>query len=984
MNLFAFTALSGAAWGLDEFQGETPDPNVEMMRVRNACCLTGFRATHQRNDAQHATPGSGGAVQRLDHAVDLVLISSEIASAVPAEELVGARVVLLAAGKDVIDQVGAALRANPGTTVVRLISHGEPGSLLVAGQRLNAESLARRADAIAGWRKHLAPAAEILLYGCAVAATPEGRSFVDAIAALTGAKVAASTTPTGSAGKGGDLRLDYATGPIKAITERFDQAWDQSGLILAAPVFTSAGSAEFTRTVAATFAVSATGSPTYSIGQATLFSDPFTSLAPDWTLANSAQISNGALTLNPATSAVTDGSLILPKLGASSPGSFTASFDYTVANVSLTNSISGTSFNYGAITSSSGSATGMVGSNGLVVSFLETTINSLGTTVPSSVEVRWNGTLIGKAPVTLASGAKPVQIKLDGANRLSVSYDGSELINMDLAGKVNAADRSAWQFALGAKNGGVNLSSHTVDNLAIVTNGVMPAGLLLNADTGVISGTPTAANSAGQQIFNLVATNADGATSQQFKLNLASGTPVFNSPSSYPTLPGVPTTIAVSAVGSAGPTTYSISPKALFSATLADSVTLPTGVYTNGSARFNAGALELTQNSNNQIGSVQFPGQSTLNPSEFSASFDYKVGDGTAVRGGGISFNYGPPGLNTKGLRVDISEYKAGPPATNATLTVTVSYDDSLVCSYQGLNTLTANTFAPIRLTMSAEGRPQVWVNNALLLDNSGTPGSFDSKWQNVDKSLWAFSITGTTGTANNNFKTVKNLVIGTNSVLPPGLSLNPTTGVISGQLGLGTAVDPYVNITATNAAGSTTQLLKLDVSASNTLPGQRPASGTSLGGDNSLGVTGEQFRNLSAFAALTTDGQVKVWGNTANGGLQSDAPTGTGYTLITSTEKAFAALKNDGSIVSWGFSGNGATGEPTGTGYQMLAASRSAFAAIKSDGSITAWGDSANGGLQRRQLHLAYRHRLPPPLRQRRRLRGPEDRRHAPGLGQR
>jgi len=507
--------------------------------------------------------------------LDLVLISSEIASAVPVEELAGSRVVLLAAGHDAIDQVGAALRANPGTAVVRLISHGDPGSLLVAGQRLNRDSLARRAEDIAGWRKHLAAEAEILLYGCAVAATPEGRSFVDAIAALTGAEVAASTTPTGSTAMGGDLRLDYATGAIKAITERFDPAWDQSGLILAAPVFTSVASAEFTRTVAGTFTAAAAGATQYALAQATLFSDPFTSLASDWTLANSAQISGGALTLNPATSAVTDGSLILPKLGASSPGSFTASFDYTVANV-LLGTASGTSFNYGAITSNSGSPTGMVGSNGLVVSFLEAA-STLSGTVPASVEVRWNGTLIGKAPVTLGSGAKPVQIKLDGANRLTVNYDGSQLISMDLAGKVNAADRSTWQFALGAKNGGTNLSSHTVDNLAIVTNGVLPAGLSLDPSTGVISGTPTAANSAGEQVFNLEASNADGSTSQPFKLNLASGAPVFSSSSTAATLPGVPTTIALAAAGAAGPTTYSVAAQGLVSTTLANAGTLPTG-----------------------------------------------------------------------------------------------------------------------------------------------------------------------------------------------------------------------------------------------------------------------------------------------------------------------------------------------------------------------------------------------------------------------
>jgi alpha-tubulin suppressor-like RCC1 family protein len=875
----------------------------------------------------------------------LVVLSPELVASVPQEELAGARVVVLDTAQEVMGQIGAALQAHPGTTVVRVISHGEPGALFLAGQRLSRETLRLQSAAMAGWRQHLAPGAEILLYGCCVAATPEGRSFVHLIAELTGAEVAASASLTGSAAKGGDLSLGYTTGPIGAITERFLQAWDQSGLILVAPVFTSAASANFSRTVAGSFAVAASGLPTYSIAPATLFESSFITLPSDWVLSN-AQISGGSVALNPATPD-TNGTLILPKLGTTSPGSFTASFDYTAGNVTVGGTkASGTSFNYGALSASTASALGMVGSNGLAVSFLEayTKAGAVTTTVPSSVEVRWNGTPIASAPVSFGSGAKPVQIKLDAANLLMVSYDHAQVLNTNLSGLVNAADRSNWQFALGSANTSQNASSHSIDNLAIVTNGGLPAGLSLNPTTGEISGTPTAAASAGQHVFNLVATNADGATSQPFRLNLASGAPVFSSSSTQATLPGVPTTIAITAAGSAGPTTYSVAPQTLISTTLANAAALPAGAYINGTSRFNSGAIELTQNKNNQTSWVQFLGQGDQNPTPFTASFNYKVGGGTTVGGGGISFNYGNPGDHSKGLRVVITELPTSA-TSNANLEVAVWLNGLRVSGTTVANPFTgalysSNTYLPVKLAMSAEGRLQVSVNNVLASDTTNVTG-----WQTTDKSLWAFGFTGTTGASNNNFHTIKDVVIGTNGVLPPGLTLDPATGVISGQLGIGTAVDPYVHVTATNAAGSTTQLVKLDVSASNTLPGQRPGTGTSLGGPDGLGATGEQFRNLSAFAALTTDGQVKVWGNTLNGGLQAEAPTGTGYTVITSNERAFAALKNDGSIVSWGFGANGATGEPTGTGYQMISASRDAFAAIKNDGSIVAWGNTANGG---------------------------------------
>jgi hypothetical protein len=58
-------------------------------------------------------PGNSGAP------FDLVILSPELAGSVPQEELAGARVVILDANRDAISQVGAALQANPGASVVR-------------------------------------------------------------------------------------------------------------------------------------------------------------------------------------------------------------------------------------------------------------------------------------------------------------------------------------------------------------------------------------------------------------------------------------------------------------------------------------------------------------------------------------------------------------------------------------------------------------------------------------------------------------------------------------------------------------------------------------------------------------------------------------------------------------------------------------------------------------------------------------------------
>ncbi|MBW0173032.1 MAG: DUF4347 domain-containing protein, partial [Vulcanococcus sp.] len=86
-----------------------------------------------------------------------MVLSPELVASVPQEELAGARVVVLDTAQEVMGQIGAALQAHPGTTVVRVISHGEPGALFLAGQRLSRETLRLQSAAMAGWRQHLAP-----------------------------------------------------------------------------------------------------------------------------------------------------------------------------------------------------------------------------------------------------------------------------------------------------------------------------------------------------------------------------------------------------------------------------------------------------------------------------------------------------------------------------------------------------------------------------------------------------------------------------------------------------------------------------------------------------------------------------------------------------------------------------------------------------------------------------------------------------------
>lgn len=170
----------------------------------------------------------------------------------------GAPPVPLAGTSRAPQQMASFLRAHasherPGA--IHLISHGQPGGLWLGGQLHDAAALARDA---AHWKAvgdALAPGGELLLYGCEVAQGEAGQHFVQELARLTGAKVAASARPTGAAALGGDAALEVHTGPV-ATTPLLAQAdYDRAGVLLATlpiSVFTNSGSWFHTEPLAST------------------------------------------------------------------------------------------------------------------------------------------------------------------------------------------------------------------------------------------------------------------------------------------------------------------------------------------------------------------------------------------------------------------------------------------------------------------------------------------------------------------------------------------------------------------------------------------------------------------------------------------------------------------------------------------------------------------------------------------------------------
>jgi len=150
--------------------------------------------------------------------------------------------VVLDAGRDELSQITEALHGQSDVAAIHLYSHGFAGGLQLGGTRLDVGSLSLEASQISGWASALTPDADILLYGCDVAAGDAGALFLTDIAALTGADVAASTDPTGSPSLGGNWTLEAASGPIAASS--IPLAFD--GLLAPRPISGTAGVDVFT------------------------------------------------------------------------------------------------------------------------------------------------------------------------------------------------------------------------------------------------------------------------------------------------------------------------------------------------------------------------------------------------------------------------------------------------------------------------------------------------------------------------------------------------------------------------------------------------------------------------------------------------------------------------------------------------------------------------------------------------------------------
>ena len=114
-----------------------------------------------------------------------------------------------------LEEIAGVLSNYQNLDAVHIISHGSTGSLSLSGETVNFDSLEASQEALADIGRSLNDDGDILLYGCNVGTEGEGQNFIEQLAELTGADVAASDDMTG---KGGDWELEVEEGDVTALS----------------------------------------------------------------------------------------------------------------------------------------------------------------------------------------------------------------------------------------------------------------------------------------------------------------------------------------------------------------------------------------------------------------------------------------------------------------------------------------------------------------------------------------------------------------------------------------------------------------------------------------------------------------------------------------------------------------------------------------------------------------------------------------------
>lgn len=170
-------------------------------------------SNNEASPAQAAAADSGQSGQRHE----VVFVDSQVSNAGKLLEGLPANteVVVLDPNKDGLQQMADYLKGREGLDAIHLLSHGADGTVQMGNVWLASNNLAEHRAALESIGAALKADGDLMLYGCDVGQGEKGQAFLDQLASVTGADVAASVDDTGAAALGGNWSLERSSGAIE-------------------------------------------------------------------------------------------------------------------------------------------------------------------------------------------------------------------------------------------------------------------------------------------------------------------------------------------------------------------------------------------------------------------------------------------------------------------------------------------------------------------------------------------------------------------------------------------------------------------------------------------------------------------------------------------------------------------------------------------------------------------------------------------------
>jgi len=117
----------------------------------------------------------------------------------------------LTKNSDELTQLADFLSVNPGFEAIHLISHGSVGTIELSSGSISTANIANYTEQLRRIGQSIAPAGDLMLYGCDIAQGEAGQNLIQQLTRLSGLDVSASTNVTGT---GGNWTLESRTGPV--------------------------------------------------------------------------------------------------------------------------------------------------------------------------------------------------------------------------------------------------------------------------------------------------------------------------------------------------------------------------------------------------------------------------------------------------------------------------------------------------------------------------------------------------------------------------------------------------------------------------------------------------------------------------------------------------------------------------------------------------------------------------------------------------